>query len=84
MIGSLAAAPIADRFGRTSPMRAWSTLCIFGIAIQLLLLVYSESRWYQVAIGRLVAGIPVGALSSMAPMYLSESAPRHIRGAMVG
>lgn len=39
--------------------------------------------WYQVALGRWVAGLGVGALSVMTPMYMSETGPRQIRGSMV-
>lgn len=44
----------------------------------------SSDKWYQVALGRWVAGLGVGGLSVLTPMYQSETAPRHIRGAMVG
>lgn len=40
-------------------------------------------HWYQVAVGRLVAGLGVGALSLLVPMYQGESGPRHIRGALI-
>lgn len=50
-----------------------------GIVVQMT----TDTKWYQVAVGRLVAGLGVGALSSLVPMYQSESCPRHIRGAMV-
>lgn len=79
MIGALVAAPIADRFGRKYSMTLWSIIHMVGIIIQMA----TDSKWYQVAIGRLVAGLGVGALSSVVPMYQSESAPRQVRGAMV-
>lgn len=34
-------------------------------------------------LGRLVAGFGVGALSLLVPMYQAETAPRHIRGALI-
>ena len=43
----------------------------------------TQYHWYQVAIGRWVAGLGVGALSVLTPMYQSETAPRQIRGALV-
>ena len=43
----------------------------------------SETSWVQIAIGRLVAGAGVGALSIMVPMYTSETGPRQVRGALV-
>ena len=79
MIGALFASPIADRFGRKSSITFWCIIHIVGIIVQ----ISTTSKWYQVAVGRLVAGLGVGALSSLVPMYQSESAPRQIRGAMV-
>lgn len=34
-------------------------------------------------LGRLVAGFGVGALSLLVPMYQAETAPRHVRGALI-
>lgn len=79
MIGALAASPLADRFGRKLSITFWCIIHMVGIIVQ----ISTESRWYQVAVGRLVAGLGVGALSSVVPMYQSESAPRQVRGAMV-
>ncbi|KAG2413586.1 hypothetical protein HFD88_002775 [Aspergillus terreus] len=79
MIGALVAAPIADRIGRRMSISFWSVIHIVGIIIQ----IATDSNWVQVAMGRWVAGLGVGALSSVVPMYQSESAPRQVRGAMV-
>lgn len=79
MIGALVAAPIADRIGRKLSMTFWSMIHIVGIIVQ----IATDDKWYQVALGRWVAGLGVGALSTVVPMYQSESAPRQVRGAMV-
>lgn len=79
MIGALAAAPIADHIGRKFSITFWSLIHIVGIIVQMA----TATKWYQVAVGRLVAGLGVGALSSIVPMYQSESAPRQVRGAMI-
>ncbi|PYH78203.1 monosaccharide transporter [Aspergillus uvarum CBS 121591] len=79
MIGALTAAPIADRFGRKLSISFWSLIHIVGIIIQ----IATSTSWVQVAMGRWVAGLGVGALSSVVPMYQSESAPVQVRGAMV-
>lgn len=79
MIGALAAAPIADYIGRKFSITFWSVIHIIGIIVQM----STSTKWYQVAVGRLVAGLGVGALSSIVPMYQSESAPRQVRGAMI-
>lgn len=79
MIGALVAAPIADRIGRKLSISFWALLHIVGIIVQ----IATTDKWYQIALGRWVAGLGVGALSSVVPMYQSESAPRQVRGAMV-
>jgi SP family sugar:H+ symporter-like MFS transporter len=79
LIGALAVAPIADRIGRKYSMTVWSIVFIIGVIIQMA----AETAWEQVAVGRLVAGAGVGALSIMVPMYTSETGPRQVRGALV-
>ncbi|KAI3156190.1 hypothetical protein DTO046C5_7980 [Penicillium roqueforti] len=79
MIGALVAAPIADRIGRKYSISFWALVHIVGIIVQ----IATIDKWYQIALGRWVAGLGVGALSSVVPMYQSESAPRQVRGAMV-
>ncbi|KAI9832386.1 MAG: hypothetical protein M1819_004374 [Sarea resinae] len=79
LIGSLVSAPLADRFGRKWSICGWVVIYCVGVVVQ----ISSEHHWYQVPIGRMVAGFGVGALSVLVPMYQSESAPRHVRGALV-
>ena len=42
-----------------------------------------NGKWYEIVVGRWVAGLGVGALSIMVPLFQSETAPSHIRGAIV-
>lgn len=79
LIGALTAAPIADRVGRKPSISFWCLITSIGFVIQ----IASVTAWYQVMIGRLVAGFGVGALSLLVPMYQAETAPSWIRGAMV-
>lgn len=51
---------------------------IIGVIIQLA----TVNAWYQFAIGRLIAGLGVGALSAAVPLYQSECAPPQIRGTL--
>ncbi|KAI9371715.1 general substrate transporter [Aspergillus egyptiacus] len=80
LIGALIAAPIADRIGRKWSISVWCVMICVGITIQISAPV---GKWYQVAMGRWVAGLGVGGLSLLVPMYQAESGPRHIRGALV-
>ncbi|KAJ5493821.1 Major facilitator superfamily domain general substrate transporter [Penicillium fimorum] len=80
LIGALVAAPIADRLGRKWSISWWSLMVCVGITVQIS---SPFGKWYQVAMGRWVAGLGVGALSLLVPMYQAESGPRHIRGSLI-
>ncbi|PYH93848.1 monosaccharide transporter [Aspergillus ellipticus CBS 707.79] len=80
LIGALIAAPIADRIGRKWSISIWSLMVCVGITIQIS---SPFGKWYQVAMGRWVAGLGVGACSLLVPMYQAETGPRHIRGSLV-
>ena len=60
-------------------MTFWSIIFIIGVIIQMA----AENIWQQIAVGRLIAGAGVGALSILVPMYVSETGPRQVRGALV-
>ncbi|KAF2002753.1 hypothetical protein P154DRAFT_544397 [Amniculicola lignicola CBS 123094] len=79
LIGALIAAPVADKFGRRLSIVFWNIIFCVGVIVQ----IATEDKWYQVAIGRWVAGLGVGGLSVLTPMYQSETAPRYVRGALV-
>ncbi|KZF23876.1 putative MFS monosaccharide transporter [Xylona heveae TC161] len=79
LVGALVAAPIADRIGRKFTITFWSLIYCVSLIVQ----ISATEKWYQVAIGRLVGGSGIGALSVLVPMYMSETSPRQIRGALV-
>ncbi|KFA53007.1 hypothetical protein S40293_05931 [Stachybotrys chartarum IBT 40293] len=79
LVGALAAAPLADRFGRRPCISFWCLVTSVGFVVQ----IAADTAWTQVMAGRLVAGFGVGALSLLVPMYQAETAPAWIRGAMV-
>ncbi|KAH7327800.1 hexose transporter [Stachybotrys elegans] len=79
LIGALVAAPLADAVGRRPSISFWCLIASVGFVVQ----IAAVDAWYQVMIGRLVAGLGVGALSLLVPMYQAETAPAWIRGAMV-
>jgi len=75
-IGALCAAPVADRIGR---VRAMSIQCmIFSVGV--LIQVTTFRSWGQIAAGRAIAGIGIGGLSALVPVYQGETSPKHIRG----
>lgn len=77
--GALFAAPIADYFGRRIGMVLDCVAFVFGVILQTI----ATSIPLFVA-GRFFAGLGVGLLSATIPLYQSETAPKWIRGTIVG
>ncbi|KAI9737678.1 MAG: glucose transporter [Claussenomyces sp. TS43310] len=76
--GSLSAAPFGDRMGRRlSLMLAVGVFC-FGVILQTISMKIS-----LFVAGRFFAGLGVGMISVLVPLYQSEMAPRWIRGTLV-
>jgi SP family sugar:H+ symporter-like MFS transporter len=78
-MGALTAAPISDKFGRKYSIVFWNIVFCVGVIVQ----ITTTNIWYQISLGRWVAGLGVGGLSVLTPMYQSETAPRYVRGALV-
>lgn len=73
--GSLFAYTSADRFGRRKTLIGGAVLFLLGCALQLV------AHLNTLYAGRVIAGIATGLCSTVAPMYVSENAPKAIRGA---
>ncbi|KAG6032799.1 hypothetical protein E4U41_007129 [Claviceps citrina] len=79
LIGSLIAGKMSDLVGRRMCISAAAFFTCVGTTIE----ITSSSHWIQFALGRLVSGVSIGALSVVVPMYQSECAPTVIRGVIV-
>ncbi|ETN45120.1 uncharacterized protein HMPREF1541_09997 [Cyphellophora europaea CBS 101466] len=79
-LGALTAAPVADFFGRRLGIFL-STAIIFNLGV--ILQTASTSQPLFIA-GRFWAGYGVGLISAQIPLYQSETAPKWIRGTVVG
>ncbi|KFY36465.1 hypothetical protein V494_05029, partial [Pseudogymnoascus sp. VKM F-4513 (FW-928)] len=79
-IGSVAGAGLAfvlcDRIGRIWATRQLCALWIFGIVI----FMCNNGNINMVYAGRFIAGLGIGQTTVIAPVYLSEIAPKSIRG----
>ncbi|CAL3965493.1 hypothetical protein PZA11_001777 [Diplocarpon coronariae] len=79
-IGSVGGAGLAfllcDRIGRLWATRQLCCLWILGIVVFLT----NGGRLGQVYAGRFIAGLGIGQTTVVAPVYLSEIAPRSVRG----
>ncbi|KAJ5658863.1 uncharacterized protein N7484_002512 [Penicillium longicatenatum] len=77
-IGALVAGDIANFFGRRTAIIAGCFIFSVGVVLQV------ASTTYDLLIaGRLIAGLGVGFVSAVIILYMSEIAPRKVRGAMV-
>lgn len=77
-LGSLMAGPLADIFSRKYSLGAWCIIFMMGTALQT-----GASTFACIWAGRWFAGMGVGALSMLVPMYNAELAPPGIRGSLV-
>ncbi|KAH6905227.1 monosaccharide transporter [Coprinopsis sp. MPI-PUGE-AT-0042] len=76
--GALAGAVVAEFLGRRWAMISESLLVCVGLIIQ----ITASAVWQQIAVGRFVAGLGIGALSAAVPMYQAETAPIQLRGTL--
>ncbi|CAK9785869.1 putative sugar transporter [Cutaneotrichosporon oleaginosum] len=68
----------ADRLGRKYSIMAWGAVFTVGTVIQT-----AAFGYVQLTVGRFFAGLGVGALSAIVPLYIGEAAPKHIRGTLL-
>jgi SP family sugar:H+ symporter-like MFS transporter len=82
LVGALIAGPIANnrRLGRKYSVCLWCVVFILGNCLQI---AAQYPYWYVLMIGRIISGFAIGGLSVMVPAYQGESAPTHLRGAIV-
>ncbi|KAJ9108189.1 hypothetical protein QFC20_003552 [Naganishia adeliensis] len=84
--GALGQAFLANTktFGRKFSISFWAVIFIIGCVVQTAAGGASPSAAFgMLPAGRFVAGLGVGALSALIPLYNSEAAPKHLRGPMV-
>lgn len=78
IIGALLVGPMADRLGRKVSVIVGAAVFIVGTVV-----VVGASGLEVFVPGRILIGIAVGIASFIVPMYISELAPRRIRGGLV-
>ncbi|MBQ0019004.1 MAG: MFS transporter [Bacteroidales bacterium] len=78
LIGAMVAGVLADRFGR-KPLLILSA--VFFTVSALMTGYFNDFTMFNVA--RFIGGVGIGVASALAPMYIAEVSPAHIRGRMV-
>ncbi|CEL61894.1 putative glucose transporter rco-3 OS=Neurospora crassa (strain ATCC 24698 / 74-OR23-1A / CBS 708,71 / DSM 1257 / FGSC 987) GN=rco-3 PE=3 SV=2 [Rhizoctonia solani AG-1 IB] len=76
--GALLAAPMGDMLGRKWGLIAACLVFCIGVALQT-----GTTNVPVFVVGRVFAGLGVGMVSCLVPMYQSECSPKWIRGAVV-
>lgn len=77
--GALTAAPTGDFFGRRLGLMVSTIVFTFGVILQT-----ASTAIPLFTAGRFFAGYGVGMISALIPLYQSETAPKWIRGSIVG
>lgn len=77
-LGSLISGPLCDRFGRKRLIMYQVLVFLVGSAIQ----TGAMNEGYLFG-GRFVAGLSIGSLTHVVPMYIAELSPANLRGALV-
>ncbi|WP_018655712.1 sugar porter family MFS transporter [Actinomadura flavalba] len=75
MVGALASGRLLDRIGRRKALGIEGAVFLVGTAIAVV-----APGFVTLLLARLVLGLAVGAASATVPVYLSEIAPKEIRG----
>ncbi|CEH14452.1 mfs monosaccharide transporter [Ceraceosorus bombacis] len=76
-VGALCGAPIADTLGRRWGLQVAMVVFCVGVILQLI-----AQALPLFIVGRVVAGLGVGIVSTIVPMFQAETAPRWARGAV--
>jgi MFS family permease len=72
--------PLADRYGRRWSLIGTGMFALVGVIFQAASAAHGNLAVMYV--GRFLAGLGVGAASTLTPLYVSECAPRAIRGGL--
>lgn len=76
--GALSGAPLGDYLGRRPALLITNLIFCAGVAMQT-----GATQWALFNVGRVIAGLGVGLISTLIPVYQSECSPAWIRGAVV-
>ncbi|KAK4054712.1 hypothetical protein OIV83_000636 [Microbotryomycetes sp. JL201] len=84
VFGCLFTAPLSDRLGRKPTLMLTSFIYIVGCVFMTVAGAGSADAHALLIVGRIVTGWAVGASSMLAPVFVSECSPPHLRGRLTG
>ena len=80
IFGALGAFPLSDKIGRKPSLMIVAVFAFVGGLLQ----AFSYGHLPCFYVGRVIEGLGLGGATMLAPTYVSENAPRGIRGLLVG
>jgi sugar porter (SP) family MFS transporter len=81
--GALGSAPVSARIGRKWTLVVFSLIFCIGAILTTIPDGHTRGLSYIYA-GRVISGIGIGAISAVAPAYVSECSPKDVRGRITG
>lgn len=78
--GAIFASVSNDKIGRKRSLIGFTVIFLIGAIIQ----VTSLHHISQIYVGRFVAGLGIGGMSSITPIFVAENAPPEVRGRITG
>ncbi|KAF8982013.1 general substrate transporter [Cyathus striatus] len=81
--GALGSAPISAKIGRKYTLFTFSLVFVVG-AILTTVASSPTTGLAEIYAGRVISGIGIGAISAVAPAYVSECCPKDVRGRITG
>ncbi|KIX99567.1 uncharacterized protein Z520_05143 [Fonsecaea multimorphosa CBS 102226] len=78
--GALAAAFLNEKFGRRFSLMGFAVVFLLGAALQ----TGSPRQLSYIYAGRVIAGLGVGSMSSITPVFVAENSPARVRGRITG
>lgn len=78
--GAIFAAYLNERFGRKPTLMGFAVIFLIGAAVQ----TGAHHAIGQIYAGRVIAGLGIGGMSAVTPVYVSENCPPQVRGRIAG
>ncbi|KAF8183657.1 general substrate transporter [Pholiota molesta] len=80
--GALGSAPLSSKIGRKLTLVIFTV--VFCVGAILTTVAEAKTGLGKIYAGRVISGIGIGAISAVAPAYVSECSPKDVRGRITG
>ncbi|KIK70020.1 hypothetical protein GYMLUDRAFT_255229 [Collybiopsis luxurians FD-317 M1] len=82
--GALISAPVSAKFGRKWPLFLYTVIFVVGAILTTVPSGSSGDGLGKIYGGRVISGFGIGAISAVSPAFVSECAPKAVRGQITG